>query len=231
MDHDASLTIVSVGLPIFPLGTVLYPGVTMPLHIFEDRYRSLVSTLISEVAEPERAFGIVAIREGFEVGSRGVHSVQRVGCEARLLAVDELDDGRFDIEVVGGRRLRIDALDPSGEYIVGEIAWLEEADGRDAAVAAATARTTFELYREELSELRHEAVLVGDLPEDPAGLSYSLASTCLLTLEERQNLLEIDDAASRLRMLTVLMRQEMQAMRAIPSLPATEVARTGWSPN
>lgn len=231
MERSDSVTVVGAGLPIFPLGAVLFPGVTMPLHIFEDRYRSLVSTLISEVEEPERAFGIVAIREGFEVGSRGVHSLQRVGCEARLLSVDELDDGRFDIEVVGGRRLRIDALDPSGEYIVGEVEWLQDTAGDDAARAAAQAHATFERYRVELGQMRGNDVLVGDLPRDPTGLSYSLAATCLLTLQQRQNLLEVDDAASRLLMLTVAMRHEMQAMRAIPSLPATEVSRTGWSPN
>ncbi|HET7326434.1 MAG TPA: LON peptidase substrate-binding domain-containing protein [Nocardioidaceae bacterium] len=222
---------MGAGLPIFPLGAVLFPGVTMPLHIFEERYRSLVSTLISDVAEPERAFGIVAIREGFEVGSRGVHSLQRVGCEARLLSVDQLDDGRFDIEVVGGRRLRVDAVDPSGEYIVGQVEWLAEAAGDDAERAANRARAMFERYRVDLAQMRGNEVLAGDLPHDPTGLSYSLAATCLLTLQQRQNLLEVDDDASRLRMLTGAMRQEMQAMRAIPSLPATEVARTGWSPN
>jgi uncharacterized protein len=220
-----------MGLPIFPLGAVLYPGITMPLHIFEDRYRSLVSTLLSEVEESERAFGIVAIREGFEVGRRGVHSVHRVGCEARVVSVDALDDGTYDIEVVGGRRLRVDALDPSGEYIVADVEWLPDPEGEDAAAVAARAYATFARYRRELGELRGNEVLAGDLPQDPTGLSYALAATCLLTLEQRQTLLETDDAATRLRSLTVLMRQEMRAMRAIPSLPATEVARTGWSPN
>jgi uncharacterized protein len=222
---------VSVGLPIFPLGAVLYPGITMPLHIFEDRYRSLISTLLSESASQDRAFGIVAIREGFEVGARGVHSVHRVGCEARLQSVDALDDGGYDIEVVGGRRLRIDALDPSGEYIVAEVEWLEDADGDDAEAVATQADATFDRYREALATLRGNEVLTGELPQQPGELSYALAASCLLTLEQRQHLLEVDDAATRLRGLITLMRQEMRAMRAIPSLPATEVARTGWSPN
>lgn len=210
---------------------MLYPGVTMPLHIFEDRYRSLISTLTSEMAAADRAFGIVAIREGFEVGARGVHSVHRVGCEARLQSVDALDDGGYDVEVVGGRRLRIDALDPSGEYIVADVEWLEDSDGHDAATVAAHAYATFDRYRDELAALRGNEVLTGELPQKPTALSYALAATCLLTLEQRQNLLEIDDAATRLRSLIALMRHEMRAMRAIPSLPATEVARTGWSPN
>jgi uncharacterized protein len=225
------VTTVGVGLPIFPLGSVLFPGVRMPLHIFEDRYRLLVRKLLDDVTEGERAFGIVAIREGYEVGSRSVHSVQRVGCEARLVAIEPLDDGRFDIEVLGGRRLRVDAIDPGGDYMVGEVAWLPEPTGKTAEVAARAALTTFGRYRAELSELRGVHVLGGDLPTSPVELSYALAATCLLTLQERQRLLEVDDAASRLRLLTTLMRHEMQAMRAVPSLPATEVARTGWSPN
>ena len=80
-------------------------------------------------------------------------------------------------------------------------------------------------------ELRGDDVLDGDLPRDPEYLSYSLAATCLLTLTERQALLEADTSLERLVMLRHALREEMRAMRAIPSLPATEVARTSWSPN
>ena len=79
--------------------------------------------------------------------------------------------------------------------------------------------------------MRGGDVLDGDLPRDPEYLSYSLAATCLLTLAERQALLEADTPLERLVMLRHALREEMRAMRAIPSLPATEVARTSWSPN
>ena len=79
--------------------------------------------------------------------------------------------------------------------------------------------------------MRGDDVLNGDLPRDPEYLSYSLAATCLLTLQERQSLLEADTSRDRLIMLRHALLEEMRAMRAIPSLPATEVARTGWSPN
>ena len=74
-------------------------------------------------------------------------------------------------------------------------------------------------------------VLEGELPRDPAYLSYTLAATCLLTLQERQALLEAASPLERLIMLRHALVEEMRAMRAIPSLPATEVARTSWSPN
>ena len=226
------MTQVSEALPIFPLNTVLFPGVTLPLHIFEERYRALVSTLLDVPEESARVFGIVAIREGYEVGTRGVHSVQRVGCSAQLTSVDRYDDGRFDIEVVGRRRMRIDALDTGGEYLVGEVAWLDENAGEDAIGAAAKAMMTYDVYRTLLTETRRDVVLpADDLPREPTRMSYHLAATCLLTQQDRQSLLECDDAAGRLALATSMMRAELSAMRAIPSLPATEVARTGWSPN
>jgi uncharacterized protein len=226
------VTQVSEGLPIFPLNTVLFPDVTLPLHIFEDRYRALVTTLLDVSEETDRVFGIVAIREGYEVGTRGVHSVQRVGCSAQLTSVNRYDDGRFDIEVVGRQRMRIDALDTGGQFLVGEVAWLDETAGDGAAEAAAKAMMMYDVYRTVLTQTRGDDVLpAGDLPLDPMRMSYRLAATCLLTQQDRQSLLECDDAADRLRLATSMMRAELSAMRAIPSLPATEVARTGWSPN
>ncbi len=89
----------------------------------------------------------------------------------------------------------------------------------------------FEKYRDRLSDLRGGPVLTGTMPTDPTYLSYALAATCLLTLPQRQALLEADDAQLRLGMLRRTLHEEMRSMRAIPSLPATEVARTRWSPN
>ena len=74
-------------------------------------------------------------------------------------------------------------------------------------------------------------VLAGTMPRDPALLSYSLAASALLSLRERQSLLEAATVQDRLVMLRHLLRQEIRAMHAVPSLPATEVARTSWSPN
>jgi Lon protease-like protein len=220
-------------MPIFPLNAVVFPGVTVPLHVFEDRYRALVHHLLTISAKPDRLFGIVAIREGYEVGTHGVASVHRVGCVVQMTSVEPYPDGRFDIEVVGRRRLRMDGLDTSGPFLVGDVETVDEPpDTSAAAVQQATlARETFEQYRRQLSDLRGDDVLDGDLPGDPEYLSYSLAATCLLTLRERQELLESPTATERLAMLRHALHEEMRAMTAIPSLPATEVARTAWSPN
>jgi Lon protease-like protein len=220
-------------LPIFPLNTVMFPGVSVPLHVFEDRYRALVHHLLTISDKSLRLFGIVAIREGYEVGQHGVHSVHRVGCVVQMTSVDPYEDGRFNIEVVGRSRLRLDGLDTSGEFLVGDVETLTERTpkGRDAAHEAARTYLVFQEYRRRLSEMRGGDVLDGDLPRDPEYLSYSLAATCLLTLAERQELLEADTSLDRLIMLRHALHEEMRAMRAIPSLPATQVARTSWSPN
>jgi Lon protease-like protein len=216
---------------MFPLNTVLFPGVSVPLHVFEDRYRALVHQLLRIEDPAERLFGSVAIREGYEVGERGGQSLHRIGCLLQLTDVDAHDDGTFDIVAVGRSRLRLDSLDTSGPFLAGHVDVIPDVVDPVDPIVAERARATFERYRETLSELRGEEVLSGSLPRDPTYLSWSLAATCLLTLKDRQALLEADDASVRLAMVTGLLREELEAMAAIPSLPATEVARTGWSPN
>ena len=222
-------------LPLFPLNTVLFPGVCTPLHVFEDRYRALVRDLLAVADPADRIFGITAIREGYEVGSHGTQSLHRTGTVVQLSEHERHDDGRFDIEVVGRRRFHIEEIDTGGEYAVGLVELVEEPDaGRaDAGLQIEADRTlaTFEVYRQRLSEMRGDLVLTGDLPRDPTYLSWSLASTCLLTMSERQALLEAEDTSTRLGLLRRSLISEMQAMRALPSLPATEVARMRWSPN
>jgi Lon protease-like protein len=220
-------------LPIFPLNTVVFPGVTVPLHVFEDRYRALVHHLLTISDKSLRLFGIVAIREGYEVGDHGAQSVHRVGCVVQMTSVQPYPDGRFDIEVVGRQRMRLDSLDSSGAYLVGDVEVVDD-DVRtdDAALREAVRATrTFEQYCEVLAGLSDGIEVEGELPRDPTYLSYTLAATCLLPLKERQSLLEAGSTLDRLGLVRHAMNEEIRAMRAVPSLPATEVARTAWSPN
>jgi len=218
-------------VPLFPLNTVMFPGVVTPLHIFEERYRTLIRELAGIESVFDRVFGVIAIREGYEVGDHGMQSAHRIGTLVQLTEVEPYDDGRFDIEVIGRQRLRVTESDNSGPFLRGEVELLPDTDEPDAVAEAERTLNTFEIYRETLSELRGGPVLAGEMPTDPAYLSYALASTCLLTLPQRQALLEADSAQERLGMLRRTLHEEMRAMRALPSLPATEVARTRWSPN
>ena len=103
-------------LPLFPLGAVLYPGMLLPLHIFEERYRQLVRDLL-EQPEPRR-FGVIAIRKGRETGIDGVHSLYEIGCTATLRRVDRHTDGRYDLVTVGTERFRLIGLDETRPYVL-----------------------------------------------------------------------------------------------------------------
>jgi Lon protease-like protein len=128
---------------------------------------------------------------------------------------------------VGRQRIRVDKVDASGEYLVGDVVTLEDASPPPPGTAEEGARAlaAFHGYRARLSELDSE------LPRDPTALSYRLAAVCLMPLRERQSLLEAETARERLILLRHALCEELRVMTAVPSLPATEVARTGWSPN
>jgi Lon protease-like protein len=153
-----------------------------------------------------------------------------------MTSVTPGEGGTFDIEAVGRERFRLTGLNSSGPFPVGTVETAPDtsdpsaAPGRTSQEAPRT-RELFGAYRSRLAELRGADVLDVRLPEDPVYLSYTLAATCLLTLRERQALLETGSADERLVLLRHAMREELRAMRAVPSLPATEVARTRWSPN
>jgi len=215
---------------MFPLNTVLFPGVTLPLHVFEERYRTLVQHLLS-IDDPEkRTFASVAIREGYEVGDHGAQSLFRIGCRLHLTEVEENPDGSYEIVAVGVDRVRLEALDGSGPYPVGEVHELPEPAVAVPEHVVERARATFSAYRLALTEFRSDPY-EGTLPRDPEYLSWTLAACAPLPMAERQSLLEAANAEERLILVTDLLRDELRAMNVIPSLPATEVARNRWSPN
>ena len=87
-------------LPLFPLGTVLVPGATLPLQLFEPRYIELLSDLVNAMDVPE--FGVVAIRQGHEVGADAVRDLHEVGCVARVVQAAPVGDGRYFVLSHGG---------------------------------------------------------------------------------------------------------------------------------
>jgi uncharacterized protein len=219
---------------MFPLNAVLFPGVSVPLTVFEDRYRALVHHLLRVEDPAERVFGSVGIREGYEVGDHGAQSLYRIGCRMQLTEVESHPDGTFDVVAVGMERIQLDRLDTSGPFPVGHVTDLpdpsEGAGEPTPESVLESARIAFTAYRAALADLRSDPYS-GALPRDPTYLSWTLAAVAPLPMSERQALLEAEDATERLVLVTDLLRSELRAMNVIPSLPATEVARTRWSPN
>ncbi|HVK28716.1 MAG TPA: LON peptidase substrate-binding domain-containing protein [Nocardioides sp.] len=217
-------------LPMFPLNAVVYPGVSLPLHVFEDRYRALVHHLLRIEDPAERVFGSVAIREGYEVGDHGAQSLFRIGVRLQLTDVESNPDGTFDIVAVGRDRIQLDRLRTTDAFPLGEVRLLTEPEVVVPVEVVERARATFAAYRAMVRQIAGDP-LDGELPQDPGYLSWTLAACSPLPLGERQELLEATDPAERLLLVTDLLRAELRAMNVITSLPATEVARTRWSPN
>ena len=117
-----------IEIPLFPLRSVLCPGVALPLHIFEERYRLMINRCI-ERAEP---FGVVLLREGRDVGPlKG--QVAAVGTTAAIRRAGTYPDGQLDILTVGQQRFRLEGVDNVSEpYLVGKVSLLDEPTGSEA---------------------------------------------------------------------------------------------------
>ncbi|MFW3168998.1 LON peptidase substrate-binding domain-containing protein [Geodermatophilus sp. CPCC 206100] len=123
-------------IPLFPLGTPLFPGVLLPLQVFEPRYRRLVRDLLAVPEGAGRFFGVVAIRQGWEVERVApAEAIYDVGCTARLQTVRPQPDGGFRIVTVGGDRFRLLELLVSDDppYLRAEVEWLAEEEAAEEA--------------------------------------------------------------------------------------------------
>jgi Lon protease-like protein len=221
---------MSRSLPLFPLATVLYPGLMLPLHIFEDRYRVLMADLLAQRDDVAAEFGVVAVRHGRETGSLDPDALYDVGCVARVRRVSEVGDGRYDIVTTGTQRFRLIDVGEPAPYLSAEIEPLQDPLGATSDEGTERAYDGFARYLELVSDGPLED-LVENVPHEPRALSYLIAATMALSLPDRQRLLEAPDAASRLRAELELLVREIQLIRALGALPATDLTRVGFSPN
>lgn len=220
-------------LPLFPLGTVLLPGASLPLHIFEPRYRQLTVDLVTGTV-PGRSFGVVAVKPGHDAGDLSDVQLHQVGCTAVLREARRLPDGRFDILTCGERRFRLVDVDArSAPYLVGTIEFVPDHSHESEVAAlpqlAEEARAAHRYYcrtawrREDWHEPEYDV--------EPDTLAHLLASDCLLALEDRQVLLEETCPADRLRLVRRMLCREAEFLRELRAVPvpftqfATESSR------
>jgi uncharacterized protein len=201
-------------LPLFPLGTVLFPGLVLPLHIFEERYRTLVAD-----RRDAGTFGVVAIRTGFEVGTEERVDLHPIGCSTEIRQISELDDGQFDLVTVGRRRFRIVELHTDvAPYLVADVEWVtEEDDGGAAEKLVPGVLDVFQRYLELIRTDGHQAT--EQLPDDPTVLSYLVAATAVLPLDERQQLLACATTRERLATERRLLNRELVLLQTVNALP------------
>jgi Lon protease-like protein len=209
-------------IPVFPLSHVLLPGMPLPLHIFEPRYRELLVDISAGPGTP--SFGIVSLTRGSEVGTNGVAQEPEfaaVGTIAEVLEVQPYDDGASDLLTVGSRRFRINELVGGKPYLQADVEYFDERDG------AVPPQLCGVVTRLESTHARMIYDLTGrrndeELPTDANQLSYHLAAQLPLTSDDRQLLLEQPTAAERLARTAVLLRREialLQATRTIAVAP------------
>lgn len=225
---------MSTTLPLFPLGSVLFPGLVLPLHIFEPRYRQLVADLL---ASPEpRQFGVIAIRQGRETGVDGVSALYQTGCTAVVRQVERLDDGKFNMVTVGAHRFRLAELGEPAPYLSGAVELLpddvgDETDETEVAEAVRAVQEQFRAYLELLAERGGVRVSVPELPDEPVLLSHLVAAAVVVDLPDKQRLLEEPDAYRRLVAERSLLAREIRMTRSLTMTPAPDLRYSPYSQN
>ncbi len=200
-----------MSLPIFPLNTVLFPGIPMPLRIFEERYLRM----LADRTPNDPAFAIALIDMGQEVGGRP--SFHAIGTTARLVSINSLAANRVDIVVVGERRVRISGSDWTRGYAVAETEEVTDApnDSSDAtalatlADLAARARRAYALYVRTVARLVDLQFKAPALSRDAAAASFELTARMPLHTWEQQAILEMVDPLARITAVRSLLDREL----------------------
>ncbi|HWG90764.1 MAG TPA: LON peptidase substrate-binding domain-containing protein [Candidatus Thermoplasmatota archaeon] len=181
-------------IPLFPLDLVAYPGESLPLHIFEERYLLMVEEALAEGLP----IGLALARQD-QPGDRVEYDPEDVGTAVEIVTAKRLEDGRVLIDTVATRRFRVERVHSTRPFQEADVTWLQEQDGDGAEEEAAS-------LLDELSA-KGAAELAGELEEvDPATLSYAVASAFEAPLPVKQHLLEMRTAAERLRLERALLR-------------------------
>lgn len=212
---------------------MLVPGLVLPLHIFEPRYRQLIEDLLAIPEEQNREFGIVAIRDGRDIERDGMDALYPVGTATVLRQHEQREDGRYDIVTTGSRRFRLLELDASAPLLRGDVDFLDDVSTDADGVLAAHVAREFTVYRSILSGrlAQDDEVEVDDLPDDPTVLSYLVTAAMVLPQDERQQLLATADTATRLALARQALVRENLLIGALGAVPAIELTAINPSVN
>jgi hypothetical protein len=235
-------------LPYFPLHQVLFPHLPLPLHVFEERYRALATDVTADDSPYGGRFVVSMITRGQEVG--GDAATQEIGTVCEVHSAERFADGRWLLLVVGVARARLGRVDRSGPYPVVEVELLDEPAGDGAGELVPAAQAALDAYlatvkrfvartasgENEARESRDVTATLDEvlkpihLPDDPAAASYAVAGVLQIELSRKQHLLEIADAATRLRAELELLRSESRLLAddAMAPVPASDL---GYHPN
>ncbi|MBV9607961.1 MAG: LON peptidase substrate-binding domain-containing protein [Acidobacteria bacterium] len=191
---------MGVLVPLFPLDLVLFPGTPLPLHVFEPRYKEMISDCLRE----KSVFGIVRSKEG---------GIAEIGCTAEIMEVTKrYDDGRLDIVVEGKRRFEVVEVNEERSFLQGEVMYFDDEPG---AASREKQKRALELFTNIIEVVGAEA----EPPEaDDPLLSFQLVAPLPLDLDFKQTLLGMRSEAERISAITeyyeALLPRMQRTMRA-----------------
>ncbi len=218
-------------LPLFPLNVVLFPGMMLPLHIFEERYRAL----INQCAKDQSPFGVVLIKSGWEVGETAIPHT--VGTTAYIIELDRFEDGRLNIIVVGRQRFRLQRLLQYEPHLVADVEFYPLRSG-DPQEMREKARHVYRLltgYIGLLTKAMGIELRLEELPTNPPTLAILAAIALQVSLNEKQELLEIPSYERLLEREETLLRRERAllayVLRSAQKEPDDSLYAPHFSPN
>lgn len=208
-----------IELPLFPLNVVLFPGMVLPLHIFEPRYRQM----ISDCQEQERPFGVVLARSNSQPLQEEPYPV---GTMAEIHDLNRLEDGRFVLMAVGLQRFHILSQHREKPYLSGMVEEFEDVPVPIAELHAST-RQAHELFRAYLEMLlkatnEQDSDISTHLPDSPEALSHFIAYFLDIQDEQKQHFLEITSTAQRLQEEITILRREVPFLHQILAQPKND---------
>ena len=199
-------------IPLFPLpNVVLFPKTPMPLYIFEERYR----TMVREALSGNRELVIALLRSGYELSFAGISAVHTIACLGRIETYEELEDGKYNIVVVGIHRVRIVREVQHSPYRLVEVEKLDEETQRERSPEALERHNhlggLFARFTELAAGIKQQALEL--MPQlDFESLVNMVAMTLNLPIEQKQSLLEIGEVASRCDVLIPILQQQLETL-------------------
>lgn len=191
-----------MGFPLFPLGIVALPSESVPLHIFEDRYRRMIEQcLLGEQGTLGRQFGIVWLSD---------EELKQVGCACELETVlERMEDGRLNILTRGTRPFRLIERQDDLPFPAGVVEFLSDDDEELDGEAAAAAHVVYQELVRQATDRTLEDSELGEMD------AYRMAATVEFTPDAKQQLLELRSENARLRLLATLLREAVERLELV----------------
>jgi Lon protease-like protein len=241
-------------LPCFPLHVVAFPHLPLPIHVFEERYRAMTRDVVAQDSPYSGHFVVSFLTEGSEVerGPGAPPRASRVGTIVEVRRAERFADGRWGLLTVGLARGLLGEIDESGPYATVEVTPLpdEAGDAEAASLLLPEVQAALDAYMGTVKRFVASAASMGSespeitsvaesldavlkpihLPDDPAAASYAVGGVLQIELTRKQQLLELPDAASRLRAELALLRREARLL-ADGSMPPVSTSDLTFNPN